>query len=181
MFMPWQNHEVLHIMNNAGFHSIESMAQYLGRTSEDVEQLLASLGLDGVLLCPEVKQCNVCFSWRVEVNRGGKCRICSLKESIAKSEAACSEVFALLPHDLKEKYSETEVIRSSVVFDPKPKPPKREPEQDHVIERLKLVAYTIAMEQWEIKGYQRKYDAVKQRLHRMRENAGLELPRAKKQ
>lgn len=177
----WQNHEVLHVMNNAGFHSVESMARFLCRTTDDIEQLLSALGIDGVLLCPEIKQCVVCHSWRTELNHSEICRICSLKKSIAKSEAACSEVFSLLPPELKEIYNDEETKRGSRVFDPKPKPPLQTAEQDPIKTRLNNVAYTVAMEQWEIRAYQRKYDAVKQRLHRMRENAGLELPRAKKQ
>lgn len=160
-------------MNNAGFHSVKTMALHLARREDDVEQLLETLGIDGVLLCPEVKQCPECGAWRTSFHRN-RCRICSLRESIARHERLCSDVFELLPPEQKEVYAEHEVNRGGVVFERLPKPPKRKPGQDPIQTRIELVAYTIVCEQHEIRRLQRISAALRQRLKRMR--AKLEKP-----
>lgn len=166
-------------MNNAGFHSVQTMASYLCRPVDDVELLLATVGLDGVLLCPEVKQCPACGVWRTSFYRG-KCRICSLRDSIAAAESKCAEVFELLPPEIKETYSRAEVFRSPRVFDAAPKPPERKSGISPIQKRLDLVAYTVAVEQFETNRLQRTYGAVRQRLKRMREKIGAN-PRLTKQ
>ena len=160
-------------MNNAGFHSVKTMALHLARREDDVEQLLETLGIDGVLLCPEVKQCPECGAWRTSFYRG-KCRICSLRESITRHELACSDVFEQLPPEQKEVYAECEVNRDGRVFERAPKPPERKPWQDPTQTRIELVAYTIACEQHEIRRLQRISAALRQRLKRMRDK--LEKP-----
>lgn len=171
MTRQWENHEVLHVMNNAGFHSIETMAHYLARTPDDIEMVLGSLGIDGALLCPEIKECPHCHRWRSSFGaRGDRCRSCSLKKNIERTTRKAAEVFTCLPPHLKELYSDTEAKTGLTTFDVAPKRPPKQPGQDPTKTRLDLVAYTIACEQFEIKKLQRIYKAKRRRLERMKKH-----------
>lgn len=172
MGKAWEAFEVVYLINNAGFCSVQSMAKHLDRDPMEVETVLCSLGVDAVLLCPEVFWCDSCATYRTELNKNGICRVCQLKGCIEREEEAISEELKKLPYDLQDRYSNSETLKGTKAT-PAPLPLKEaQIGTNRKQKRLAEVAYLASMEQWQIKNMQRLYNASKTRLKRIREHLG---------
>lgn len=171
MSKPWETFEVIYLLKNAGFYSVRSLSAHLGRECSDVENVLCSLGVDGVLLVPELLWCDSCATYRTEINAKGMCRVCQLKKNLAGTEDRISKELKQLPLELQAVYSDSEALKGFRAS-PKPLPIKESKGATDKQKRLAEVAYLVSMEQWQITNAQRLYNASKTRLKRIREHLG---------
>lgn len=171
MSKPWETFEIIYLLKNAGFYSVQSLSNHLGRECSDVENVLCSLGVDGVLLVPELFWCDSCATYRTEINNKGMCRVCQLKKSLEKEESVITDELKKLPIELRAAYSDSEALKGFRAT-PKPLPIKESKCTTEKQRKFSEVAYLVAMEQWQITNAQRLYNASKTRLKRIREHLG---------
>lgn len=108
---PWEAFEIIYLIKNAGFYSVKSLSEHLGRECSDVENVLCSLGIDGVLVVPELHWCDSCATYRTEINAKGLCRVCQLKKSLEKEESVITDELKKLPIELRAAYSDSEALK----------------------------------------------------------------------
>lgn len=179
MIKPWEMYEIIYLLKNAGFYSVKSLSDCLGRESSDVENVLCSLGVDGVLLVPELFWCDSCATYRTEINTKGLCRVCQLKENLVKTEGKIAEELKKLPLEQRAIYNDSEALKGFRAA-PKPLALQASRYKNEKQKKLAEVAYLVSMEQWQVANAQRLYNASKTRLKRIREHLGTN-PRKGKQ
>lgn len=164
----WETSEVLFVMNNAGFMTLSDIAEGCGHDLEEVEGLLGSLGISGVLLVPPVRLCPSCGAMRqTAVNKSGVCRVCKSKDKLHTVESRFQDLLAEAPPEIKELYDGTEANRMSRV-PPKPVRPNIPKHATITQRKVAQAAYEAAIEEWEVLTYHRQYRSAQKRLERLR-------------
>lgn len=168
---PWTFEDLAGVVDGAGLHSVDSMAERMGKDTEQVDAAAFLLGLDVELACPDLLWCDRCATWRTHLDASGTCLICSLRKRLAGRERAVAEALALLPPEQRELYAEMESLRGRRVE--RMPPLLTVPANATRREREALAAFQAqATEQWEIDRLTKDYNAAKTRLRRIREKSG---------
>lgn len=170
---PFSFDDLAEVLEWAGLRSVDSIAERIGRSAEDVDAAAFLLGLDTGLACPDLVWCDECSAWRTGVNRDGRCPVCQKRENIRRERERCTEALESMAPEQRAGYERREAASHAPVADPAPYPALTVPEAATRRERAALEAFqAAAVEAWELKALKREYDAEKQRLKRIRKAMG---------
>ena len=179
---PFSYDDLAEVLEWAGLRSVDSIAERIGRSAEDVDTAAFLLGLDTGLACPDLVWCDECMEWRTSVNRDGRCPVCQKRENIRRERERCSEALAAMTPEQRAGYERREAARHVPMAKSRPYPALTMPEAATRRERAALAAFqAVAVEAWEIEALKREYDSEKQRLKRMRQTLGTNLRSGKRE
>ena len=174
----WSAGEIAYVKNAMGYLSPAEIAEALGRSERAVARLLAREGWGTAADAtaeedaPSLVWCDQCSTWRTSLeSKTGWCRVCSLRERLARREAACAEALAALTPEERAVYRRNEARRKRRRALARPK--MRAYDASDPADRRKAEReYAVALENWEYTVLKLRYDAVKTRLKRMRVKSG---------
>ncbi|ACV23646.1 Uncharacterised protein [Slackia heliotrinireducens] len=176
----WELWQLFDLARLAGVRSVDSMAQWFGKTPEQVDEAAYRLGLDVSMECQDLLWCDECATWRTELNESGRCKVCNERAKTERERQWIAELFEAMPPDARKPY-ELRDSRRGMARRVEGRPRLVVPEGASSHERAVLEAVHLAeIEGWEFRAAKREYDAVKQLLHRLRVTMGI-APRGKRE
>ena len=141
----------------------------LRRSKASVEAKAHRMGLSLRCYPWTLVWCDACATWRTEVDANGSCPVCEARRRLEAAEARCAEALALLPPEERALYAATESLRGSSV---PPRPASVAAGATGYARRKAEAERLAAVEAWERKTLERRANAAKTRLKRIREKAG---------
>lgn len=173
----WTTAEVGYLLDAAGRVPRREICRHLRRSRKSVERKAACLGLSLRCYVRRLRWCPACATWRSTVrDETGQCRVCEKREQLERSEDRVSAALARLGIEQRAAYEAWESKRSSAV-PPKPLKPESCPVSRY--ERAKAEDRHLRdVERWEVACLDRRINANKTRLRRIREKTG-DNPRKK--
>ena len=175
---PFETWEVVYLINEAGFKSLETLAAETGRDEAQIENVLSALGIPATLIAPELLICPECGCARTHLNASGRCRVCQLNANIIKENGRIADLLKSIPSEERAGFDIGESKRGMQKnMPPLPMRAKVSKEANGKEKRLADTAYQVAMEEWQTIKAQRAYDASRQRLKDVRRKIKkLDLP-----
>lgn len=175
----WSTKDLRYLRDNAGLVPVSKIAKHLNRTPKAIKRKAESMGISTRYYNSSLVWCSSCAHLRTAVNPyTGKCRVCSKREQLQKSEWRVSDALSSLPCNLRHEYNLQETKRLSGT---PPKPVRKKVSSDPRYRfryMRELYRYAREIELWEIKCLDRRINANKKRLERIRNKLGTN-PRKK--
>lgn len=173
---PWTTLEIKFLIENAGRKEIGEICLILGRSEAAVRSKAANLKRAGVanislrIFRWPLFWCPHCATWRRRIFLvDGTCGVCRLKARVRKSKDRCEGAIRTLPMSARMKYEEYEMYRGSMKSE-EPKTPSllglSRFEKDEA-----MCLYYQEHEAWEVDYLNRRINAEKSRLRRIRRRA----------
>lgn len=172
---PWTTSEIRYLLDGAGVLTVSELRKALGRSESAIRSKVFELRKNGIPISLRVFDwplvwCLECSTWRTKLYKvDGKCRICRLKERVARGEERCKKALCRLSLETRAQYDEYEVYRGSSIR-PCPTHP-REPFLSRFDRAYKFCCYFKMMEEWEAEYLNKRINANKTRLKRIRRKA----------
>jgi len=177
--IDWSTKDLKYLRDNAGLIPISKISKHLGKSPKAIQRKAETLGLSTRYFNSTLAWCPNCAHMRTEINpHTGVCRVCSKQKQLDKSEQRISEALAQLPFEQRSVLEHFELSRGSEI-PPKPVMKKVSTKPRYRYRRNReLIRYERELELWEIKYLDRRINANKKRLERIRMRLGTN-PRKK--
>lgn len=161
---PWTLHDVAYLEQQAGRVPISELAYVLQRSPEAVKQKAKKLGISLRVDSWRLGWCSGCSTWRTRADpKTGVCPVCTVRMKLQAAETEARRLCASLSgthHFAPGSYS-AEVINTPPIEPNTQRMSKAEANEA-------MQAYFMALEAWQLQTVQRRYDAARQRLTRIR-------------
>lgn len=169
---PFEAWEVVYLLREAGFKSLETLARETDRDEAQLEGMFAALGTPATLIAPELFICPECGCARTHLNASGRCRVCQLSANLSKQNGKIADLLQAMPPEARAGFDAGESMRGGQkAMPPIPTRAKLPEGASGRDKRLAETAYQVAIEEWQTIRAQRAYDASKQRLRDIRRKA----------
>ncbi len=167
--VEWTTGDLAYLRANAGEIPLVEIARTLKRSRAAVYSKAHELGLSVRCYVSTLEWCDQCATKRTELDADGRCPVCRLRAQLDAAEQRVADALAAMPPDVREQYAATETLRASrAVTPPRPALAGLEPYRRKQAED----AHARAVEAAETANLQRRVDAAKTRLKRIREKTG---------
>jgi len=167
--VEWTTGDVDYLIASAGEMPIVEIARTLKRSRAAVYSKAHELGLSVRCYVSTMEWCDQCATKRTELDADGRCPVCRLRAQLDAAEQRVAAALEALPPDVREQYAASEALRySRATIPPRPTLAGLEPYERHRAEDR----HARAVEAAEAANLQRRVDAAKTRLKRIREKTG---------
>lgn len=168
----WTESELAFLIENAGRMPRKMLCKRMGRSSDEIEAVVARLRKIGYPISLDVETCPMCGRRAPIVYSLGICKPCQYRRAYGKTQREIADMLPLLTAEDRATYEDTESDLGSRVHDDMPTPsPKPAPNATPA----ELMAYEDAqckaMADWEARRIHRKLKAAQKRKERIARKA----------